>query len=619
VTAIPIEIHLTRFVDRLSRDIRRLEKTSLRMSRARMGIFLVGVISVVWASEVGRSDVAWTLGFLISSVFIIVMMVHSRIARGIRRRKVYVTIKSRHLARLRRSWKDLPYSGADEADLDHPFEADLDLYGAKSLHHLIDTAFSREGSERLHQWLVQMEPDPEATLWRQRLIGDLIPLTGFRDRVSLLTSLVLPAEGGQFRGQVLLDWLRAHKTDGRFKMVLVMLSVLAVLTPLLLTLKLISVIELGWWTYSLGAYIIFYLVNFRLYAHLFDEAEHLYEQFEIVMPVFGLIESFQFRRDSTLAEVAAPLKKRGALPSRFAKRVMRLAMAASAQRNDVFRIVANLIMPWELLFAYLLERTKSDLANILPEWLEALQVLEAGSSLATFAGLNPDYTFPQFVKSDTHSGMLSCVEMGHPLLAREECVVNDFKIDGLQHLDLVTGSNMSGKSTFLRTVGINLALANSGGPVHARAMQVIPLRLYTCIRVADSVNDGISFFYAEVRRLKKMLSELEAGSSFPLLYFIDEVFRGTNNRERLIGSRELLHQMSALNGSGMVSTHDLDLTKLADEMAGVTNYHFREHIEGREMHFDYKLHPGPSPTTNALKIMELEGLISENRTPRTVR
>jgi DNA mismatch repair ATPase MutS len=276
-------------------------------------------------------------------------------------------------------------------------------------------------------------------------------------------------------------------------------------------------------------------------------------------------------------------------------------------------------MPWELLFAYLLERTKSDLATILPEWLEALQVLEAGSSLATFAELNPDYTFPQFAKSDAHSGILSCVEMGHPLLAREECVVNDFKIDGLQHLDLVTGSNMSGKSTFLRTVGINLALANSGGPVHAQAMHVTPLRMYTCIRVADSVNDGISFFYAEVRRLKKMLSELEAESSFPLLYFIDEVFRGTNNRERLIGSRELLQQMSALNGSGMVSTHDLDLTKLADEMAGVTNYHFREHIEGREMHFDYKLHPGPSPTTNALKIMELEGLISENRTPRTVR
>ena len=168
---------------------------------------------------------------------------------------------------------------------------------------------------------------------------------------------------------------------------------------------------------------------------------------------------------------------------------------------------------------------------------------------------------------------------------------------------------MSGKSTFLRTVGINLALANAGGPVNASSMEIAPLRMFTCIRVADSVNDGISYFYAEVKRLKRMLTELESESEYPMIYFVDEVFRGTNNRERLIGSRELLRQLCMLNGVGLISTHDLELTSLADEMEGVTNFHFRETIENGKMSFDYLLHPGPSPTTNALTIMELEGLI----------
>ena len=167
---------------------------------------------------------------------------------------------------------------------------------------------------------------------------------------------------------------------------------------------------------------------------------------------------------------------------------------------------------------------------------------------------------------------------------------------------------MSGKSTFLRTVGLNLCLAYAGAAVHAEVMRAVPLRLFTCIQVADSVTDGISYFYAEVRRLKELLSALEAEDEPPLLYLIDEIFRGTNNQERLIGSRSYIQALAKGHGVGLISTHDLELIGMAEGAPEIHNFHFREEISEGRMVFDYRLRPGPCPTTNALKIMRMAGL-----------
>ena len=185
---------------------------------------------------------------------------------------------------------------------------------------------------------------------------------------------------------------------------------------------------------------------------------------------------------------------------------------------------------------------------------------------------------------------------------------NDFCVDARGEVDILTGSNMSGKSSFLRTLGVNLCLAYVGGPVNATAFTVSPFRLFTCIKVSDSVTDGISYFYAEVKRLKALLDALQQQNTLPLFFLIDEIFRGTNNRERLIGSRAYIQALVSQNGVGLIATHDLELVRLADELPQIKNYHFEEQIVDRQMIFDYKLRPGPSPTTNALKIMAMEGL-----------
>jgi DNA mismatch repair ATPase MutS len=171
---------------------------------------------------------------------------------------------------------------------------------------------------------------------------------------------------------------------------------------------------------------------------------------------------------------------------------------------------------------------------------------------------------------------------------------------------------MAGKSTFLRTIGVNLCLAYAGATVNADRLETSLFRLFTCIKVSDSVQDGLSYFYAEVKRLQALLAAAKADDSLPVLFLIDEIFRGTNSRERLIGSRSYIRELAKGSSVGLVATHDLELIKLADEIEGVTNLHFREEVSNGRMVFDYRLRPGPCPTTNALTIMRLEGLPVES-------
>ncbi|MCA9997375.1 MAG: hypothetical protein KDE56_16565, partial [Anaerolineales bacterium] len=190
-------------------------------------------------------------------------------------------------------------------------------------------------------------------------------------------------------------------------------------------------------------------------------------------------------------------------------------------------------------------------------------------------------------------------------------VGNDFRVEKVGQLFILTGSNMSGKSSFLRTLGVNLCLAYAGGPVLAVSFTTALFRPFAAIRVTDSVVDGFSYFYAEVRRLRALLDALQTPNALPLFFLIDEIFRGTNNRERLIGSRAYIQAIAGQNGVGLIATHDLELVQLADEMPDIANLHFRDEVVAGQMVFDYTLRPGPSPTTNALKIMRLAGLLPE--------
>jgi len=307
-----------------------------------------------------------------------------------------------------------------------------------------------------------------------------------------------------------------------------------------------------------------------------------------------------------LARVCARFLDPRRRPSAEVKRVERIAAFLSLRSNGPVWFLVNALVPWDFFFTYRLDQLKHEIADLLPQWLDAWYELEALNSLANFAWLNPLYVFPEVVSD---SAVFSAAALGHPLIHKEDKVCNDFEFDEGRRMVILTGSNMAGKSTFLRTIGLNLCLAYAGAPVNAKRLHTSLFRLFTCIKVSDSVQDGLSYFYAEVKRLKQLLTAAEKEDDSPIMFLIDEIFRGTNNRERHLGSYAFIRALSRLkNARGLIATHDLELTKLADEIPGIANFHFREEVGDGRMVFDYQLHAGPCPTTNALKIMRLEGL-----------
>ena len=286
------------------------------------------------------------------------------------------------------------------------------------------------------------------------------------------------------------------------------------------------------------------------------------------------------------------------------RHIARIFHGISVKAHPLIHLALNALCPWDLFFTFRLRQFQERVCTRLPVWLDRLAEVEAAAALATFAYLHPDYVWP----TPASSVGVRSERLGHPLIPPTTRVSNDITLEGVGTIQLITGSNMSGKSTFLRTVGINVCLAQAGAPVCAQTFIWSWSRLACCIRVNDSLDAGLSFFYAEVKRLKTILHATSDHDSPPVLFLIDEIFKGTNNRERLIGSRSYIKALSAGHGYGFVSTHDLELTDLEKEVPSLVNAHFQETVSNGALAFDYRLRPGPCPTTNALRIMELEGL-----------
>ena len=608
--------YLQRYVARLERRARVLDQRSRRYGWARMGIVIGGTALAFFAFQAGGTVWGWGVIVAVVLVFGTVARFHGRVDASLQRHRLWRRIKETHIARMTLNWAHLPPLPPFAPDATHPFEIDLNLLGPQSLHHLIDTSSSQGAHARLRDWLREPVPDREQIATRQAIVQALASRPLFRDRLALNGTLAREDPETPWDGERLHTWLEDEtKSPDAYKPLLWLLSGLALLNIVLLVLHLTTPLP-ALWTVSFMAYISVYLLNRRRVAHLFDDAYHLEKSLKGFRIVARFLESYSYHPGTPLAALCAPFREATQQPSAYLRRVTRIAQAASTQKNDVLMVVLNAIGPWDLYFAYRLEGLCETLRDQVPAWLEAWYELEALCALATFADLNPDYTFPKLLPSSS-APVFEAEQLGHPLLPDAQKVCNDFAINSLGEITLITGSNMSGKSTFLRTLGVNLSLAYAGAPVNAAQCRTIPFRLFTCINVSDSVHDGISYFYAEVRRLKALLLSLRADHPLPLFFLIDEIFRGTNNRERLQGSRAYVRALAGQHGTGLISTHDLELVTLADELPTLHNYHFREEVEGGRMVFDYQLHPGPCPTTNALKIMELEGLPVEPQ-PRPV-
>ncbi len=598
---------LSNQITRLQRRISVLENHGRRFFWYRLiSVFIMAItllISIIFF-EMITTLIATTLSIII---FSLIVYFHRRVDSWIRIFKLWKEIKAHQLAQMQLDWDYLPAQKMEtQAQTSKPFQIDLDLSGPYSLHQLIDRSISVEGSSLLLEWLSQSRPNPQHIEKYQNIIREIVPNSLFRDKLTLNFHLV---SSDQLRGDRLLKWLSMPYPTEKIKLLLPISSIIILVNIILFMLNLLGYVP-PYWIITLTLYAIFYFSNQKNIQSFLEAVVIFDAELGKFKKILDYIEHFRYDDKQALAQLCSPLIDHTNPPSKILHKIKWVTAAVGMRSNPILTLLLNIIFPWDFYFSWVISKYQKDLSDQMPVWLKSLQELEACISLANYAYLYPEYSFPQFINPD-QSGidpLFEAVDIGHPLIPPGRKICNNFVVNDLGEVFIITGSNMAGKSTFVKTIGINLMLAYAGGPVSARIFKTSYFRLHTCIKISDSITDGFSYFYAEVKCLKNLYDQINYENPYPILFLVDEIFRGTNNRERLIGSQAYIQNISGKNCVGLIATHDLELAKLEDQNNLVKNYHLRDQVMDGKLVFDYKLRPGPSPTTNALKIMEMEGL-----------
>jgi len=584
------------------------ERASLWMSRARLSLAgLAAAILIVG----GFTAANWLLVPL--ALFVVSIGVHARLLNSRDRARSAVAYYERALARRAHAWIGRGSQGERFRQPEHPFAEDLDLFGRGSLFELLSTARTQAGEETLARWLLEPAPPDEARA-RQEAVRELASRLDLRETVAVLGDGV----GVGVHAQALRSWSRAPiALQGgvtRVALLLLGISTIAAVVPWLLALVFFVPAAIDRLPGSPAAFLaltIAVLVATGTAAWWFmARASAVVQGVETPSRDLDLLEAILRTLEAERFESPWLVRLHGELggTSRPASgeiaRLAQLVALLNSRRNVMFVIPASLLL-WGTQFAFAIEHWRARVGDHVPRWLDAIGEFEALSSLATFGAEHPDYAYPEFSPSPA---TLRATAVAHPLLS-DTAVANDIAIGGDQpRLFVVSGSNMSGKSTFLRALGVNVTLAQAGAPVRAVRLALSPLTLGASIRIQDSLQDGRSRFMAEILRLKQIV-DLAKNRPDHVLFLLDEILGGTNSHDRRIGAEALLDGLVDLGAIGLVTTHDLALGAIADKLGPrAANVHFEDHFEEGELVFDYRLREGVVRTSNAIPLMRSIGL-----------
>ena len=591
--ASPRSAYVARLAERRLR-VAELDRASGRFAWLRLALG-IATAALLWGIAAERGiPWAWIVAPIL--VFAAVARLHDRVLRGRTAADRGARHYERALARLDGRWAGEGTRGEEYLDPDHPYAADLDLFGRGSLFELLCTARTRDGERVLAEWL-NVPAEPEQVRMRQQAVDEL------RDRIDLREDLAVSGE--DVRAGVdtaaLAAWAGA---PARFEALWParVASTLAALDLLALAAWLSGFTGPEWFVGAASIAGFFaWTVRPRIRAVLHSVGGPSAE-LRLLAAVLDRLERERFTTPM-LADLRSALDEAGAPPSRGIGRLARLSEWNDSRRNQIFLPLAGLVLLGTHL-AFAIERWRQLHGAGVTRWIAAVARMEALGSLAAYASEHPADPFPEIVAAGP---MFEAEGLGHPLVAEERCVRNDVRLGGELRLLLVSGSNMSGKSTLLRSVGINAALGLAGAPVRARRLVLSPLRTGACLRVQDSLQDGTSRFYAEILRLRSLVDLARGGA--PLLFLLDEVLHGTNSHDRRIGAEGLIRGLLRQGAVGMVTTHDLALAKIADDLgAAAANVHFEDRLEEGKIVFDYRLRPGVVEKSNALDLMRAVGL-----------
>jgi hypothetical protein len=562
------------------------------IAHARLAVFLVGIILAGLSLGAQRLSAAWLL--VPAALFTGLVLWHERVSRGRRRAELAAAFYEKGLARLDNRWSGSGEPGLRYLDENHPNSPDLDLFGSGSLFELLCTARTRKGEDTLADWL-RSPADPEEVRARQAAVRDLGPRVNLREELALLAADV-PA-GVDFEG--LAAWgetapILLSRWAPLAAAVLGPLTLAALFAWMLLSIGLGPFLALG----LLEGVLALWLTKRVL--HVIRPVERRARELALFAGLLARIEREDFKAPS-LCRLRATLNTAGWPPSRRIAQLGRLVDWLDARRNIFFAPLALLLL-WTTQLAFAIDAWRSRVGPAIRHWLAVVGEFEALCALAAYAYENPDDPDPEIVPDGP------CFDgegMGHPLIPVAQCVRNDLALDSARRVLIVSGSNMSGKSTLLRTVGINTVLALAGAPVRARRLRVSPLVVGATLRIHDSLQAGRSRFYAEITRVRQLVDLAMKG---PLLFLLDELLQGTNSHDRRIGAEVVVRGLVEQGAIGLLTTHDLALTHIADLLAPqVANVHFEDHFENGAMTFDYRMRPGVVQKSNALELMRSLG------------
>ncbi len=564
------------------------------LSTLRLVVFAGGVLAawLVFGTRAWPSLTFWPF----VAGFIALMIVHDRVIARRRRAERVVGHFEGGLARIEERWAGHGIDGERFRDASHPYADDLDLFGEGSLFELLCTAQTAAGQDRLAAWLLAPSRADEARA-RQACVQELAPRADLRRDLALLGEHV----GDAISTGILTEWAQRPPSLGA-----AWLPVVAGLFSMA------SIGALGLWIFTpAGAFPFLFtlLAQMGFAAALRAKVRPVLNAAEAPTRHLSILTGLLARFESEpmaaphLTELKARLETSGRPPSDEIARLRRLVDLMEARHNQLFAPFGGLLL-WGSQIAFALERWRARCGEALHTWIEAAAELEALCSLAGYAYEHPEDAWPEIV--DTPA-VFDGEGLGHPLLPVATCVRNDLALQTTPRVLMMSGSNMSGKSTMLRTVGCNLVLALAGAPVRATRLRVSPLQLAASIRISDSLQTGTSHFYAEIKRLRQVV-ELTEGER-TVLFLLDEVLHGTNSHDRRIGAGAVVRGLIEREALGLVTTHDLALAKLTEELApALENVHFQDQIVDGEMRFDYRLQPGIVTRSNALELMRSVGL-----------
>ena len=568
-----------------------LDRLHARIASVRLAIGASFLI-VAWLCF-GRFALA-TLWLLVpAAAFAGLVLYHQRVRALRAQAQRAVAFYRAGLARMTDQWRGSGPTGAQFDIPHHIYASDLDLFGTGGLFQLLCAARTPMGEATLAQWLLA-PANPATIRARHAGVGDLRGRLDLREDLAVLGQ----PEPITLQSETLIAWARAPNQLGR--------KWIRWTAPLLGGLALATAVAWGVTgvLYPLLAVLlaetaVAYLLKAPIHQAI-GAVESAYEDLKGLSLLLNRIEAEHFDA-APLRDLVLKLSSHTQSASATFSQLATIVNFVESRRNPLLAPLLLLVM-YPLQVALAAERWRSTHGEVICSWLDALGELEALLSLARHAYESPDDPFPEFIEG---TAAFTAVDLGHPLIPAAARVCNDVDISGATRVLLISGSNMSGKSTLLRTVGINTVLAMAGAPVRAKRLQLTPLQVGASIRVNDSLHEGSSRFYAEITRLRQLFEP----AALPLLFLLDELLQGTNSADRRIGAHGVIRALIERGAVGLISTHDLALADMEGLPAGaLENVHFQDELIDGKLKFDFKLHAGIVTKSNGVELMRSIGL-----------